>query len=199
MSFELQRASQLILVICASALLLSCGSKKDPGAHINIEVTPQKAYIVPGSAKSCLDKVTGSTSYSVSENRVLFTNFRLKWNSTEDLTVFFIRVTIEHSDISGGSYTATIGQDELEAMFARSGSKFSGSATETVLDTSDTARGTSGTLPACGLHFGGIQFASKNPTPFSAGVTIEIVGVSENANGDQSPVRKKIHASAEYY
>lgn len=197
---------RIVAATLAIVATTSCGSKKDPGEFLGVDVTPDKAYIVPGSGKSCYDRMTTSGDNdprSLSEHRIFYRNLRLQWRSTDNLTISIIRITVSSPMLKGGQSVTTFTEDEIESLTGGAGGVITGVEVEgqqKTIDSSDPARGDFIAEAACGLGVGGLAFVSQNPTPFTARVTVEVIGVAENpGSGEQSPVRQKTTATAEYY
>jgi hypothetical protein len=196
-----------MVAIGLAAVTTTCGSKKDPGADIGIAVSPSSVILVGGTGKSCADKYHTTITTdprSITEYRAQFSRLTLQWRSSSTLTVVGIRITIDHPEIAGGTFTQTLQSEEIEYLLGRAGGQVSGTtdpATPIEISTTNTGRGqgTLANVPSCPLHFGGMAFASKTPSPFTATAVIEVFGYAEDSSGNQSPVRQRTRAAVEYY
>lgn len=178
--------------------VLGCSGGNVADDNIAIAVVPSEAIIVPGSGSSCVDKATAASSgeaveKSIASYRLPFSNFLLQWrHPTDTVNVVVIRVTIQGSNIKDGSYTATISDDEVGALLGDVDQTLSYGEYESAQKAGSSA------FPNCGLQIGDIPLVDEKK-PFNARVTIELIGVGEDSQGNQYPVRQKATASAKYY
>lgn len=205
------------------ALTLASGcSGRDESEGLTLGVVPQSfALIGPGPDSSCVDHMTlrraimtqtasiPLLSRSVSGPVISFSSFYLKWDSRDTFFVQGIRVKVTGSGIRDGEYSFDLPASEIEALIGlpqaviHASSDTSKTFTEIRSD-DDVARfAVTNPLKAfapCGLKFGNVPLVNGNKTdPFTAQVTIEVIGTAQDGDRNQRFVRQRIQTLASYY
>lgn len=201
------------------SLFAGCSDTKE-SEGISISVMPSdNALIGLGPHPSCLDRTnylrsgagSGATlSRSISGITVGFNNFNLTWEKPEKLYVQAIRVTVSGSGIENGSYTFSLPAIEIENLIAKSEGIIEpqfdpidpNKLIPTVINSTDSAReNVAPVYSRCGLRVGQIPLVDgeKDTSPFSANVEVELIGTSENNEGQQRFVRARAYARAKYF
>ena len=213
------------------ALLLfsvSIRAQSFENGQVEMSVTPNKSFILPGSASNCTDyanfKVAlnnelrvGLLGSSVQGLRASFPKFSLAWNGQHELSVLIVRITIKSDSLSGGKYSYDVFGEELEALiggqtamnFGKKGLMNSNDAlrdcdpdTHTNVITGLSCKAESGAFSpyyaACGLGFGGIVLANPFVREFKAPVKIELYGSTKDTSGKHHSVYSIANAEVEF-
>jgi hypothetical protein len=192
----------LTITLMSVALISGCGAKEDLGKDIYIDAHPDDALIALGPVSTCLDRASflkGGTSLSSSAKGyvMVFNRFTLQWKSTDTLFIKAMRITVNGSGIKGGTYSTTLGNDEVSALLARDQAIIK--VPETIISSDDVSRKNTG-YSSCGLVVGSIPLANDDQTTeFRARVTIEIIGTAEDTSLNDRFIRQRTTTTAHFY
>jgi hypothetical protein len=169
---------------------------------LKISVSPLKHVLIgPGPASTCLDQQTylhhgGTLFQSATGPVIVFKNFSLKWTSTERLYVEDIRIKVSGDGIASGSYVQDLSREEVAAILGRADAILDGPA---VIASDDPNRPP--LYAPCNFVASEIPFAHSPQTakPFTANVTVTLLGTAISSAGNQRFIEQSIKATAEYY
>ncbi len=212
----------LVMLFLIASPLFSLAS-----TNVQISLSPERSYILPGATANCLDlanyKIALSKSNkavlqaSVPAARVSFPEFSLNWDAQADLSVTFVRVSIQSAALEGGKFSYDIYGSELEALvggrvatnFLKVGQMNSNDSardcdplTKTNVFSGVACHPTAGAytprFAACGLDVGGIEFATSAPKSFTAPLLVELYGFMKDSNGEFQSVYSTAHVTVQY-
>jgi hypothetical protein len=188
-------------------------------------VVPGKGVSCVSRSSAQASGTTASTD--ISADRIPFSKFVLQWRSNDKLTIAGIKVTIFSSGITGAGKadgaSIEISEEELTALLGLknltidfgsfdSAGKPVGSRVVTIDSTDTTStqaiKTSTSAYAACGLQIGGLSSVTGIKT-YTARIKIEVTGFSTACvydaatatctDGEQSPVRQSLTASAQKY
>ena len=168
--------------------------------NFKMAISPRESVVVPsGGMQSCFDAYkdlkSGSKapSFSIRGPAITFSDFALKIDSTENLSIQRLRMIVEGTGIAGGKFISDLNSSELEALLGRSPNNIQGPI---VISSSDSNRSS---YPPCGLSVGDIVLNSSTRTQsFRVQVTVELRGISVDQKGRRKLINKKIRGYAAY-
>lgn len=182
------RPSFIFLTLLSVVLCNSCGGKKGETGTIRVSVQPQKAIVVSGSARSCLDVLSGDpTARSISGPRIQYQKVTITWDEPKD-ELFLVALKLRVNTSTIGNVRQEITSDELDAFFDIDQNQFTG-----YIGTKKTKE----SATYCSLGFGGLPISDDTPS-FTATGTIRIVGYAVKENGEQYPASGEAQVSFEY-
>lgn len=173
---KLISATLLMLSVCA---LISCQQNDNEDATLGVDVKGGDSILVNAEATSCKERYSNPAEPEKDLGAISFTGPKISLDvgPFEKLSIKYIDVVLEGSDISGGRYTGCLltGED-AEALF-----KTSGTLTGDVEFPNGTlnASGESVCRPRCG----GVSFTDK--TKPSSGTGYVYVYATEIAGEDE--------------
>lgn len=158
----------------------------------DLKLTVGSGSFVSGQQSSCVDLVEAKATKSVAKTSVEAQGFyldglTLDWASTEILNVDSIRAVI--TDAKGDRAVLELPVGEVIALMANEQSSIQGPAK---IATNDPGRATDPKYTPCGLAFGGINWLDASQ---ELKVVLTVLGSSEAANGDLSPVEVSVETS----
>jgi hypothetical protein len=185
----------LIVLALSLPMITSCGKGKNLGEGLSIGVTPTSAYILPNNAASCVDKAAATRdstiplAHSVTGPLVMFNSFKLQWRQTSPLAIAFIRVTVSGGPIS--KVSKTLAPDEVDALLGVVGGNIPAATT---IDSNSAAKPAQ--FPPCNFLIGSLGVPDGSG-PFTAQITIEVVGSVLDSSGNSKPVKQTVQAQAQ--
>ena len=186
-------------------LLAGCDGADDKSVNgdlVNLNFSSGVMFPIPSG--SCADKqtalTTGVITNSLKATSLQIPNVTLTWKSTTYLlTIYSMKITLESSAITGGKFTSTLAQSDIEPLFGKASATIPAAASDlapTVINSSGTKSG----YAACGLALGSIPLVNPDTQgPFTALVTVELLGSAHDVTfTDQKTVKKSFTTSANY-
>lgn len=158
----------------------------------DLKLTVGAGSFLSGQQSSCVDLVEAKATKSAAKMSVEAQGFyldglTLDWASTEILNVDSIRAVI--TDAKGDRAVLELPVGEVIALVANEQSSIQGPAK---IVTNDPARVADPKFTPCGLAFGGINWLDASQ---ELKVVLTVLGSSEAANGDLSPVEVSVETS----
>lgn len=158
----------------------------------DLKLTVGAGSFVNGQQSSCVDLVEAKATKSVAKTSVEAQGFyldglTLDWTSSEILNVDSVRAVI--TDAKGDRAVLELPVVEVIALMANEQSSIQGPAK---IVTNDPARSADPKFASCGLAFGGINWLDSTQ---ELKIVLTVLGTSEAANGDLSPVEASVETS----
>ena len=168
-------------------LLLGCGQEKQP---LEVEVSPWRAYVLPGDGYSCSD-----SSSKQSGPRLVFNRINLTWDNTDDLYLTQIRISFRKSGSLTSDLSCSIDDDELDAVFGFSESgRFSSAPASAYTDSTKRVLFNQ----SCSLKCFGLPVDMDSSKGFTATGTVKVIGYRILGDTSQEPVSSNTSVSLTY-
>lgn len=187
-------------ILLASLMILpfilgSCAGEQN--SDLSVSYTGANTiYLIPSTTQSCYAKTSTDTSTSgdISARYFQVKNPTFTWKKTDaDLYIVTVRVTINASQLSGGTFTGIISGSELASLNNTHGlwdGKVSRAASDTVPTVVPSSSNTDSTLKNafCPLTFGAVSVVTGQDVDFQATGYVQIIGVQRDNDNNETPV-----------
>lgn len=174
------------MVVFLSLWLNSCGGGGDSESSLSISVSNKNSYLIDASGSTCLDLKSTESTKSASSYYFTFNKPVFSWSDTEkDVYIAYVKIKFESPALSGGNFECVFAGDSLSSLYQ--------GTNILVWNDGKIAKASSSTNPStiesdCYLRCGGVSLADKDAIMTATG-TIQAVGYTQDADGNQAPVK----------